>query len=449
MDKNSSDKKTVLCVDNEPTALIFYTKYLSKDYKLITCNSAEKGYAAAVKNLPDIIISDVVMPDISGIDFLEKIKSDPLLESVIFILASAENKETSDIVNWLKKGADDYLLKPVSKNILDAKLKSLLRIKNLQDSLHDSNKQLRKAMTDLKKYQNKLEEKNKILEKEKEMLENSLKQISLMAEEREKTSHELEQLHDIQKDNFNSLVKLLSELIESKRQYHRGHSKKVAEIAVFIAKEFGLDAEEIENIKIAALLHEIGKLSIPDELALKSPKNYTEQEKSFLLHHPVKGSLLLNKFNSLKNISFLIKHFHEHYDGTGVPDGLEKDNIPLGSKIISAANHYDNIVYRRKKGSIADAIESIEEKTGGVFDSRVIYYIMKFASKNPLKESEIIHEKKMFELEPGMELASAIFTKSGAKLLPKNTILDVPMISKISDYNKKDPLKDLIFIKSR
>ena len=117
--------------------------------------------------------------------------------------------------------------------------------------------------------------------------------------------------------------------------------------------------------------------------------------------------------------------------------------------IISAANHYDNMVYRSKDGSIDKAIESIESQTGSFFDSRVVYYIIKFASQNPLNTSEIVHEKKIFELEPNMELASAVFTKNGAKLLPKNTVLDASIISKIADYNKKDPLEDLIFIKSQ
>lgn len=438
----------ILCVDDDPTTLLLYGKILAgADFELETAASAEEGLALARRFLPDLIVSDVIMTGTDGHEFCRQVRRDPYLQSSIFILASGTKVDSSDAVAGLEGGADDYILKPVKKDELIAKLQAFLRIKRLQDELLVSNQKLAKAFSHLKRYKTELEKKHAALKKEKRILQNSLKQISLMAREREETHRRLEKLYEVQEGNFTNLTTLLAGIIEGKRQYHRGHSKKVAEIATFIAQQLKLPGDEIRSIRTAALLHELGKLSIPDELAMKNPEEYSRQEKDLLMQHPLKGAAMLEKFTGFEKIAQIIRHSHEHVDGSGVPDGLKGGQIPIGSRIIEAAGIYDNLVYRTKGGLVADAMARIEEEIGTRLDPSVVRHLHQYAAQNPVDEGERIREISLYELQPGMILASGIFTSRGIKLLPINTEITAESLSQITHYHKIDPIEEIVFIR--
>ncbi len=446
--QNQQPKHRILCVDDDPATIDIYGRYLAEtDYEMISAESAEEGFHLALERRPDIIISDVVMMAENGLDFCKRVKETPVLQNVIFILASAVHVDSSDTIKGIESGADDYLYKPVRQVELIAKIKAFLRIKTLQDQLRASNRKLNKAMGGLEEYQRKLEENNQVLAKEKKMLQNSLKQIQLMVEERELANRKLEALNKAQMENFNGLISILSATIESKRQYHRGHSKKVAEIATFIARELKLPKPEIRNIEIAALLHELGKLSIPDELALKNPKEYTQTEKDFLSRHPVEGATLLEKFPGFRRIAEIIRHFNENVDGTGVPDGLRGEHIPVGSRIIAAANLFENLMYRKKEENTESAFEAIEETAGTRLDAGMLFYLHKYAASYPVKESEKAKAVRLIELKAGMTLAAGIFSAKGAKLVPRNTVLTEELIQQLAQFNKREPIRETAFVK--
>ncbi len=438
----------ILCADDDPVVLTLYGKHIQNaGYELITAKDGSEALQLARKHTPDLIISDVDMPGMNGFELCKEIRNDSVVGASIFLLASSIFVDSADAVRGLDAGADDYLIKPVRKEELIAKLRAFLRIKFLQDDLFQSNRKLKKAVQRLRGYKKVLETKKNVLSREKNMLENSLKQISLMVEEREQTNSELERMNRLQTDNFDSLITLLSATIESKRQYHRGHSKKVGEIAAFIARELAVSEKDIRNIEIASLLHEIGKLSLPDVLAMKNPGDYTQSEKNFLIQHPVKGASLLEGFSDFDKVSKIIRHFHEYIDGKGVPAGLKGEKIPLGSRIIAVANLFDNLVYRKKDGLVEDAFEKIEQEVGTRFDARVVNALHKYANMHPVSEKDRTQELKIYEIESGMTLASGVFTQSGTKLLPRNTVLTDESLNKIANYNKMEPIQDTIFIR--
>lgn len=446
--KPENRKAKIVCVDDDPIALKVYRNHIEgAGYEMETALTAAEAMAVISRFMPDLIFCDVNLPDMNGFELCRKVKDDPELATTIFILSSAMYTETQDAVRGLDIGADDYLQKPVNKDELLAKIKSFLRIKLLQDSLLQSNVKLQKAFQDLKEYKFALETKNKLLSKEKQMLENSLKQISLMVEERERTNLELERLNKVQEDNFTNLINLLSATIESKRQYHRGHAQKVAEIATYMAQRMELSEEDIRAIGIASRLHEIGKLSIPDSLAMKNPKEYTESEKNLLIQHPTKGAAILQDYIGFEKVSNIIKHFHENYDGSGVPSGLKGKNIPIGSRILAVANIFDNLVYRKKEGTAVTAFEAIEDDIGVRFDARVVNYLHKYVSDHPPSDEDKARELRLYELEPGMVLSAGIYTMSGALLLPIHTKLTQATLDQIANYNKMEPIEDAIFVK--
>ncbi len=443
-----SKNARILIVDNDPVAIRKYKIFFKNtDYQLSIVDNCEKGFELAHKIVPDLIISDIGLSGEYGFEFLKNIKKDRYLQAGIFILVTADKANSLDLTRGINFGADDYLCKPLNKEEFLSRVKEFLRIKNLQDKILELNKTSEEAIEEKNKYKTVLEQKNMILSKEKEMLQNSLKQISLMVEERERINTELFQLNKIQEDNFNGIIALLSSVIESKRQYHRSHSKKVAEISTFIAKELKLSEMIIKDIEIASLLHELGKLPIPDDLAMKNPKQYTLSERNFLNLHPVAGAELLQNFSGIKSVAHIIRHFHEHVDGTGLPDKLRRDDIPIGSRIIAVANIFDNLVYQKRNVTMENAFEIIEDMTNTKFDSKIVTYLHQYARMNPLKEEDRTEVISLYQLKPGMELAASIYTQKGAILLPMKTILSEDTISQIARYTREEPIENTIFIK--
>jgi putative nucleotidyltransferase with HDIG domain len=448
IEKDSPPLKKILCISDQPGTLEIFSQYLGDtDYQFMAADNAKAGIAIAKINLPDLIFasSGIYMADFENRD--QKLNQIPYIETTPLIIICASENDQNKVAANRARDIDDYLVQPFSQETLLAKLTVLLRIKALKDETAAANEQVHQAISRLKRLKAELERKNQALLNEKRRLQSSLKQISSMIEERENTNQKLGRLLEKQKKDFNSLTALLSSAIESKRQYHRGHSKKVAEISVFIAKEFKLSSKTIRRVEIAALLHEIGKISIPDELALKNPKDYSQQEKDFLVQHPVQGAMMLSKFSGFKKVAEIIKYFHENQDGTGVPEGLKGKDIPLGSRIIRVAGAYDNLVYRNQDISVERAFEIIEDRIGSRYDSMVVHYLRKYAQQNPVEAAGKIKLHKIFELEAGMILASGIFTVNGTKLLPMNTVLTDESINQIAHYNTIEPIQDTVFVK--
>ncbi len=142
------------------------------------------------------------------------------------------------------------------------------------------------------------------------------------------------------------MIQTLSTTIEAKDEYARGHSHRVAEYAALIANEMGWDSEEIMNLKYAAHLHDIGKIGIPDML-LNKPARLTPEEYSVIKEHTVIGAEILKNISLIPHVAEVARSHHEHYDGTGYPDGLAGENIPLSARIVAIADCYDAMNSKR------------------------------------------------------------------------------------------------------
>ncbi len=418
----------VLAVDDERLALELMSEFLKEiNIRVLTAHNGEEAYDIIMKEEPDIILSDNVMPKMSGMELCRKIRKIEKFRSVIFILTSAVKVTSEDAADAMEQGADDFIKKDLNRAEFLAKIRAFIRIRELQLSLKESNTELRR---------------------EKEELNNSYKQISAMTKKLEERNNQLFRINEERKKDLNNVLDIISWLIEARRQYHRGHAKEVAKTAEYIAQQMSLSEKLVESIKIAALLHEIGKSGIPDELAMKKPDEYTEDEKELLLQHPIVGAQLLKKFmGENSEVVQYIKYTHERYDGSGYPEGLKGRAIPIGSRIIAIANLFDNVVNRATDGSIEKFYDIISEKAGVKYDPSLIKYIRKYIQEKGIVTHEIVKELRLFEVEPGMEVHSDIFTKSGMKLLHKGTILDEHAISTLIKYNKIDPIEDKIYVK--
>ncbi len=191
-------------------------------------------------------------------------------------------------------------------------------------------------------------------------------------------------------DLFYSSIKSLVTAIEAKDKYTRGHTERVTKYSISIAKEMNLEENDIKNLELAAMLHDIGKIGIPDKVLLK-PGKLTDEEYEMIKTHPSKGAEILMHIKSMKNILPGIRHHHERYDGRGYPDGLSGENIPLSARIIAVADSFDAMVTDRpyRKGlPIEEAIRRLKENKGTQFDPNAVDTFIKL-----LNEEKVIVEK--------------------------------------------------------
>lgn len=184
-------------------------------------------------------------------------------------------------------------------------------------------------------------------------------------------------------------IKALANALEAKDPYTRGHSERVAKLAVAIAEDLNLSQDLIQNLNYAAILHDIGKIGIP-EIILNKPGKLSDEEFAKIKEHPVKGASITNNVDFLSQASLFILHHHERLNGSGYPKGLKGAEIPLGAAIIAVADVYDALTtdrpYRNAL-SPQEAFKEIEINKGVLFKEEVVDALKRVLEKREeLKE---------------------------------------------------------------
>ncbi|MBI2323903.1 MAG: HD-GYP domain-containing protein [Chloroflexi bacterium] len=173
---------------------------------------------------------------------------------------------------------------------------------------------------------------------------------------------------------FFGSVSALSQAIDAKDGFTRGHADRVSRIAGAISRQMGVSEREIEQIELAALLHDIGKIGVEDRILLK-PSRLDPDERALMQRHAIYGASILEPSSALRPLVSLVLHHHENFDGTGYPEGLKGERIPLGSRIIIVADAYEAMtadrVYRKAPGH-DKAMEQLNRHKGTQFDPKVV-----------------------------------------------------------------------------
>lgn len=196
-------------------------------------------------------------------------------------------------------------------------------------------------------------------------------------------------------------VQSLAAAIDAKDPYTHGHSQRVAEYAALLAEEISCDLEEIEIIRHTALLHDIGKIGIPENILLK-PGKLTDEEYKEIKKHPILGTDILKKIKYLDRVNLFLKYHHERYDGLGYPDGLTGEKIPLGARIIAIADTFDAMTSDRpyRKGcSIEEALMELKRCANTQFDPELV---------KAFERIVLFKHKKLKEIINSFQLSKAI-----------------------------------------
>ncbi|MCK5099559.1 MAG: HD domain-containing protein, partial [Desulfobacteraceae bacterium] len=321
----------------------------------------------------------------------------------------------------LAAGYNDYFIKPFSMTEFTIKAKVHINNKCLIDMDVWRKTELDKALNNLAKLEKNFASIKEELFDERDVLNNSLKQINLMTKDRDKFKKDIERADKELMGNLEGFTKLLCSMIESRVEENRGHSFRVAEISLFVAEEMKLSKREKGQIQKAAMLHEVGKLLINESILNKQEHELLDNEKDFFKHYPVKGASLLEMCSGFDKIADIIKYQNENVDGTGNPEGLKRKFIPLQSRILAGANLFDELRCREDISSLNDLFEKLEENAGSRLDPKVVNSLEKYAVTRLGADFEKVKGIGIHQLATGMRLGTALFTSSGTKLFSANT----------------------------
>lgn len=222
----------------------------------------------------------------------------------------------------------------------------------------------------------------------------TLQLLAIIGMEHAQQGKKVHELYTDLKQAYKDTIKSLAKAIDARDPYTQFHSERVSRIAAHISKQLKLQEEEIKQIEMAGYLHDIGKLGIPDKVLLKAGK-LTDEERNIIRSHPSIGSKILEDVKLPWDIIPLIKHHHEHLDGTGYPEGLKGDEIPLGAKIIGLADFFDALITDRpyhKAMTFRQASIELERLRDKYYSSNLIDVFFEIQDKIPDILKDITYE---------------------------------------------------------
>jgi putative two-component system response regulator len=285
--------ETILVVDDEQLVRDMLARRLeSRGFNCLTADAGHRALELISGDSISLVLLDISMPDMSGLDVLNRIKVSHPDTMVIMVTAVVD---INTAIKAMTSGAYDYLIKPIETEILYISVTRALERRNLT--------------MENKEYQQKLEQKV------------------------------WEQTREIQKSVINT-VTALANALEAKDKYTRGHSERVTDIAIKIARHLALTDSDIDKIRLAGLLHDIGKIGVREDI-LDKPGKLTDEEFEQVKTHSKVGEHILRPVIKDKDILDMVIHHHERYDGNGYPDGLADGEISLNASILAVADAYD------------------------------------------------------------------------------------------------------------
>jgi putative nucleotidyltransferase with HDIG domain len=271
----------------------------------------------------DLLMTDLRMPKMDGMQLIEEAKA---VRPDVAALVMTAYASTETAVDALRQGVADYLSKPFG---VDEVRKAVAKCIRVRDELRQQRLQV----------------------------ESLTAQVA-------STAVENDRLRSDQRRAYVGIVATLIEAVEAKDRFNRGHSRRVAELAVRFARHLDFSGQQTEVLETAAKLHDIGKIGIPEEI-LNKPGRLTPEEFDIVKSHPVIGEQILRPLEFMAEVRPIVRHHHERWDGRGYPDGLEGPRIPRPAALLSVVDAYDALTSRRPYRDGLTATEALGILEGG------------------------------------------------------------------------------------
>ena len=328
-------KKIILIVDDDRLTLATAQKLLEEKYRVVAVNSGKQAYKYLERHTPDLILLDINMPEIGGFEVMQTLRADKRWCKIPVIFLTADRSAETE-TECFRVGANDYIAKPFEPNVILGRIRSTIELDGYRRDL-----------------QRRLDEKTKEMER-----------ITIQA------------------------IMTVANTVDAKDDYTKGHSMRVAAYSELLAQRLGWSEEEIQNIYYVAMLHDVGKIGVPDAV-LNKPFMLTDLEFRLIKGHTLMGAEILNDFKMFPNIGVGAKYHHERYDGTGYPEGLKGESIPLVARVIGLVDSYDamtsNRVYRRRLHDDA-VLEELRKGKGTQWDPELVDIFMKLIEEGALEK---------------------------------------------------------------
>ena len=307
----SADRPTILVVEDDAHIRDVLSGLLGTlGYRMLMAASAEQALDALNVVSPDLVLTDVHLGAMSGLELCARLKADPRYELMPVVILTAVGDLEARVAG-LAAGADDFFTKPVAFVELRTRLGVLLRVRLLLSQL----------------------------------------------------------------ERAEAVITTLALTIEARDPYTLGHCDRLSRYAVAVGEALGLDPEMVRSLRLGGYLHDLGKIAVPDGILLKpGPLDPVEYER--IRAHPGAGSDLVLGLRSMELVRPIMRHHHEKWDGSGYPDGLKGEAIPLGARIISVVDVFDALhTDRPYKAALprSEAVSTLIRETDlGYWDSRVV-----------------------------------------------------------------------------
>ncbi len=331
-------KPTILVVDDVEKNLRLFEAYLVPEgYNVIVAHDGAEGIEKVKEHDPDVILLDVMMPKMNGFEVAKYLKENDETKIIPIVMVTALN-QVKDRIKALEAGTDDFLSKPVDNTELQARIKSLVKIKAYNVHMRNYQKELEKEVAE------RTAQLNKAFKK--------IKAASL------------------------EIIYGLTHAAEFKDVDTGAHILRMSNYAAAITRKSGKNDQVVESILYAAPMHDVGKIGIPDKVLLKTGKLNAEEWEIMKQHTIIGGKILEDSITGFAKLGRMIAiNHHEKWDGSGYPNGLKGKEIPFLAAATSVADVFDALTSKRpykEPFSVEKSLRIIKEYSGKHFDPEIV-----------------------------------------------------------------------------
>jgi response regulator RpfG family c-di-GMP phosphodiesterase len=431
---SAAPARAILCVDDEPHILSALRRlFRTQGYEVLTAGSAEAGLALLAEREVDLVISDMRMPEMDGVQFLERARVARPDALRLLLTGHADVEQIMDAINrgeiyrYITKPWDDTEILLVVRHALERRALEQEKLR-LESLTLRQNEQLRELNQDLEA------------------------KVAARTAELRGAHDELLASNDKLKRTFLTSIRVFAGIIELRGANLAGHSRRVADLARRIAVRMGLDAHETQQVFIAGLLHNIGKIGFADDLLDLPVSMMNGEQLNQYKRYPARGEQLLMPLDDLGEAAAIVRAHQERFDGEGFPDRLAGLNIPLGARIVALASDYDNLqigILTRNRLAPAQAAALVQERRGTRYDPAVVAAFEEVTTgRSAAPEAPRGQALPVSALRPGMRIMRDLVTPDGSLLLSADHVLTARLIAQIADFETSSNLTFTVYVRS-